>query len=167
MKNPLFNKKHILEYLFYGGMAAIVFIVPVIYFLAKGVYEDSWVVYVGTALFMFAIMVYNLILTRRKADYKSALKMLMAGHLAVLTGIVLSVLLAFICCYIYIPGFMTGHSQPILDNAPEGLNNKNTGTLLQIFLPATIGNFCAGAFITVVVSYVIKPNQTKDKAAPL
>lgn len=166
MQNPVLSKKHIKEYFEYGGAAAMLFCLPVWYFLVQAEYQKSWVVYGGCILFMFIIMIYSIVLTRRRQDYKSAVQMLMAGHLALVTGIVLAVVVSCLFCFIYIPGFMSGDSADnFLHNAPEGLNHDNTGTLFQVFLPATVGNFGAGAFINVVVSYVLKPDQTKDKPA--
>ncbi|SKA18584.1 hypothetical protein [Sediminibacterium ginsengisoli] len=168
MANPFFDRRHISEYLLYGGLAAVLYSLTVWYYLWKAEYESSWIAYLGSGLFMLVIMWYNIRLTQRRSDYKSAVKMMFAGHLAAITGVMLSVIISMLLCYSYIPGFMSGDSQDaFLDNAPAGLNVNNSGTLLMIFLPATIGNLGAGAFISLVISYVIKPDQTKDKPAPI
>ena len=168
MRNPVLNRQHARDYFLYGGAAAILFVLPVWYFLARADYEQSWVVYSGTILFMFAIMAYAIRLVRLPQDQKSAVGMLMAGHLVILTGILLSVLFSGILCLVYIPGFMSGHSADgFLQNTPSGLNRNNTGTVFQVFVPATLGNLGAGSFISVIISYALKPNQTKDKPAPL
>lgn len=168
MENPVFNRQHAKEYFLYGGAAALLFAAPVWYFLARAEYEQSWVVYGGCILFMFAIMAYSIRLTKRGADRKSAVRMLMAGHLAVLTGILLAVFFSGVLCLVYIPGFMSGHSADgFLQHAPPGLNRNNTGTVFQVFFPATLGNLGAGSFISVIISYVLKPNQTKDTPTPV
>jgi hypothetical protein len=168
MYNPVLNRQHARDYFLYGGAAAFLFVLPVWYFLASADYEQSWIVYSGSILFMFAIMVYAIRLIRHPQDHKSAVIMLMAGHLAVLTGVLLSVLFSGILCLVYIPGFLSGHSADgFLQNAPAGLNRNNTGTVFQVFFPATLGNLGTGSFMSVIISYVLKPNQTGDKPAPL
>ncbi|HEX7691281.1 MAG TPA: hypothetical protein VF408_02770 [Sediminibacterium sp.] len=168
MRNPLFNRYHLREYIIFGGAGALLYSATIWYFLARARYADSWIVFIGNGLFMLMIIWYALRLTTRRNDYKSVWKMLMAGHLAALVGITFCVIFCMILCFIYIPGFMSGDSKDaFLQKAPEGMNVDNSGTLLQIFLPATIGNFGSAAFMSLVISYVLKPNQTKDKAAPL
>jgi len=94
--------------------------------------------------------------------------MIIATHCTVLAGIIIAVLFTFFLCFLYIPGFMTGNSPAsFLQHAPAGLNNKNMGTVFQVFIPATIENFGAGAFMAVLGPYVFKPNQTKDEPAVL
>ena len=94
--------------------------------------------------------------------------MIMAGHMAVLSGIIISVLICLALCFIYIPGFFTGASDSaFLHNARPEMNRHNSGTLLLIFFPGTLLNFGVGGFISIVTSYALKINQTKDRAAPL
>jgi len=168
MKVSYFDKQHIKEYLLYGTLAAILFAVPVWYFLYKADYLNSWMVYSGSIFFMFVIILYCIKLSKREPEYQSTWMMVIVSHFAVLTGIVLSVILSLILCFIYIPDFMTGHSSSsFLENAPTYANPKNIGTLFQIFIPATVENFGVGGFIAVLAPYVFKRNQTKDRAAPL
>lgn len=168
MNNPAFNRQHAKDYFLYGSVAALLFVLPVWYFLMRADYAQSWVVYSGCILFMFVIMLYAMRLIHRRQDHTSAVTMLLAGHLCVLTGILLSVLFSGILCFLYIPGFLSGHSADgFLTHAPEGLNRNNTGTVFQVFFPAVLGNLGAGSFMSVIISYVLKPNQTEDKPAPL
>lgn len=167
MANPLFSSRHIKEYLFYGILSGIAFAIPVWLFFYLANYTHSWLVHLGSILFMFVIMVYAIKLTRRRPDYQSTGMMAMAGHIAILVGIVVSVILSIILCFSYIPGFMGGNSDAVLKNAPQTFDPNNRGTVLQIFIAAIGENFGAGSFISLLVSYVLKLNQTKDKAAPL
>ena len=142
MKDPVFDHRHQREYALFGAIAAILYIIPVWYFLQNATYQAAGIVYIGTILFMFVIFAYHLKLIRRQSDYKSAWRMAVAGHIVILVGIMLSVILSLLLCLIYGP---------------------NGSALQVIFLTATIGNFGTGAFISVLCSYVIKPNQTKDE----
>jgi len=110
---------------------------------------------------MYVIMIYALKLTKRGPDYFSPLVFIIAGQMAVAVGIIVSVIGSFILCFFYIPEFVpSGGADDFLRNAPGGLNLNNTGTLELIFITAIIENYGAGAFISAMIAYAIKPNQT-------
>ena len=113
------------------------------------------------------IEIENLKLTKRDFDYKSVWMMIVAAHFVILFGIIIFVLLSFMLCLIYIPGFMSGNSVAIFKHAPEAIDGKNMGTIMLVFTCATIENFGAGGFMALLASYVSKKNQTKDKTALL
>jgi len=126
-----------------------------------------WIIFLGSFFFMFIIMRYVVKLSRRKPEYQSSWMMIIAAHFAVLLGIVFSVLLTTVLCFLYIPEFMTGDSNNVLKDAPVGLNNQNWSMLSLMYLCATVENFGAGGFIAILGPYVFKKNQTKDKTAQL
>ena len=156
MQDPVFDRRHLREYLVYGTIAGILYTVPVWFFLHKATYQASGIAYIGCILFMFVILIYSIRLNQRKSDYQSAWRMIVAGHMAVLAGIIISVFLSILLCLIYIPGFLGG-------NKPAENNIDTTSAIQAIFLTATVGNFGVGAFISLLCSYVIKPNQTTDE----
>src|SRR5690606_9500352 len=159
----LFNRQHLREYITYGAIAAIAYIIPVwIFFLIKD-YNYLGIIFCGSALFMFVIMAYAYKLSRRRPDYKSAWMMIKATHLAAIVGIAFSVLLTTLLCFIYIPGFLSGSSANVLDDAPAGLNNQNWSLIGLLYVCATVENMGAGGFIGVLGPYVFKTNQTKDE----
>lgn len=165
MANTLFDRRHLREYALYGSLAGLVYSIPVLLYLAIASYYYSAILFIGSILFMFVILIYSIKLTRRRPDYKSTGMMIIAGHMAVLVGIFISVVCATILCFAFIPGFLSGDSQDaFLNRAPQAFNKDNEGTLMLIYVTATIVNFGAGAFMSVLVSYVVKLNQTKDKA---
>jgi len=167
MKNILYNKRHIKEYLLYGFISSIIYIIPVWIFFFFSDYNQIGILYLGCILFMFAHMLYLVKLSFRRPEYKSSWMMIIAAHFAVLAGIVFAVLLTTLLCFIYIPGFLSGDSQEILKDAPDGLNNQNWGLLSILYLCATIGNFGSAGFMSVLGPYVFKKNQMKDKTAVL
>lgn len=165
MDRTLFDRRHLKEYLLYGSLAGLAYVIPVWYFLYKANYYDTAALFLGSIFFMFVIFMYSLKLTKRSPDYKSAWMMILEGQAVVFAGIIASVLCTLILCFIYIPGFMTGNSPgAYLKHAPSGLNAHNQGTLSIMMMTATLENFGAGGFISLLASYAIKPNQTKDKS---
>ncbi|HUR65087.1 MAG TPA: hypothetical protein VMZ03_01950, partial [Chitinophagaceae bacterium] len=165
MKNSLYNQKHLREYLMYGLLSAAAFIIPVWIFFFFLDYNQLALLFVGSILFMFVIMFYVIKLSRRRTEYQSSWMMIIAAHGAIMAGIIFSVLMTTILCFIYIPGFLSGDSGNVLADAPSGLNNQNWGLIGILYICATIANFGAGGFIAVLGPYVFKKNQTKDKTA--
>ena len=163
MKDILFNNRHLKEYVVYGSIAGIFHALTVWYFLHESNYRTAPVLFIGSIFFLFVIMVYSLKLTKRRPDYESTWGMLISGQMAVVVGVIVSVICATILCWFYIPGFTKGGgADGFLRNAPGGLNIKNTGTLELIFITATFENYGAGAFISAMIAYALKPDQTKD-----
>ena len=167
MKNILYNRQHLREYLYYGFLFSIVYILPVWIFFFFLDYNEMWIVFIGPILAMFVILSYVMKLGRRRPEYKSSWMMIIAGHLAVFTGIVFSVILTTILCFIYIPGFLSGNSPNVLEDSPAGLNHQNWSMLMLLYVCATIENFGAGGFVALLGPYVFKRNQTRDKSAVL
>jgi amino acid transporter len=167
MKNSLYNKRHLKEYLTYGFLASLAYTIPVLVFFFYRDYNQLEIVYLGSIFFMFVIMAYVMRLSKRRPEYKSSWMMIIAAHIAVLVGIVFSVLFTILLCFIYIPGFLSGNSTGILKDVPRAFAEKNSSLLMLLFICATIENFGVGGFIAILGPYVFKKNQTKDKSAVL
>jgi len=157
MTKVIYSRDHIIEYLTYGSIAGLLYGGTVWYLLSTKNYQDNWMLHLGSILFFFVILIYTIRLTRRRKDYKSTWTMLFAGHGAVLVGVAVAAVFAGILCAIYMPGAQ-------FPNAPGGYNEHNYGVLIHIFFTAVLENFAAGGFAAVLVAYVIKPDQTKDRS---
>lgn len=168
MKNSLYNRQHLKEYFYYGLAAALVYMIPVWVYLVLQEYKYTWMVLLGSILFMFVILVYSYRLSRRKTEQESTWMMIIAACFAVLTGIVLSVLLTLLLCAIYLPGFFSnGGGTNVLEKAPAGLNKHNSSLLWLLFICATVENFGAGGIMALLGPYIFKKNQTRDRSAQL
>jgi hypothetical protein len=166
-KNSLYNKKHLQEYLLYGALAALCYIIPALVFFADLDYNRIWILFLGSILFMFAIMLYALKLSKRRPEYKSSWMMVIASHFVIVTGVIFSVLITVLLCFIFIPRFLSGHSADVLSDAPASLNDRNTNLIMILFLCATLANYFTGSFVAVLGHYVFKKDQTEDKSAVL
>lgn len=167
MKTPTFNKKHLTEYLFFGGMAALLYLIPLFFYLTNNRYENSYYLYIGNALFFLVIFYYNMRLLYRPYDKSRAVSMLMSGHLTTICGVILSVVAATLLMVAFQPGLFTPKpSDAILSNTPANAEvSRSSGWLFMIYINAIICNFGAGALISIMVSYAGKRNQTRDKPA--
>lgn len=165
MANILLDRRHRKEYLLWGMLAGLAYTIPVLVYLSIASYYYSALLFIGCILFMFVLLVYSLRLTKRRPEYKSTWSMIIAGHAVMLVGIIISVLVSFILCFVYIPGFMSGDSaDSFLRSSPDGINSNNMSTIMLIAMTATLVNFGVGGVITIVIAYAAKLNQTKDRS---
>ena len=169
MKNPMFDRQHLKEYFLYGSIAALLYMVPVIYFLYNHKYENLYYLYIGCFLFMVSIFYYNYKLLDRQFDRKRAVSMLISGHLAVLAGIILACLFVIVSMLFAFPDlFSNMPPEQVIPNANDTNKIGNPGYLLLMILStATIGNFGTGSFISLLITYAGKRDQTKDKPTNL
>ncbi|MEO6730944.1 MAG: hypothetical protein ABIN01_06985 [Ferruginibacter sp.] len=169
MAKPVFDKRHVKEYLLFGSSAAVTYMIPVIFFLYNNSYEHLYYLFIGCALFMAVIFYYVYRLLYARYDKKRAVSMLIAGHLATLTGILIASILVVIGMLFFNADlFSTMPTDRFLPGAaPQDQQNKPAYLLLMMLATATIGNFAVGSFISVIVSYAGKRDQTRDKAVDI
>jgi hypothetical protein len=169
MKNPVFNRQHVREYFTNGLLAAVLYVIPVFFFLSQKKYEDLYYLYAGTGLFMFTIFFYALRLVNRPYDSKRAVSMLIAGNLATIAGVFISVILVLIGFFFYFPDiFSVTPTRSLLQDAPSTIQPaRPSGLLFMILILTIFGNTAVGSFVSVVTAYVGKKNQTRDKPASL
>jgi len=167
MKNPLINRQHITDYLLYGAIAAILYLVFLALHLRESDYESAYLVYIGNAAFGCAIFFYNMKLIKRPYDNQRAMTMLVSAHLASLVGTILSVVFGALLIYFFQPGaFSSNAPNELITNAPSQTQlERPSGWLFMICINALLINFAVGSFVSIMVSYAGKRNQTKDKPA--
>lgn len=169
MKNPIFNRQHIREYLGFGLLAALLYIIPVWFFLAQKKYENFYYLYIGTCLFMFTIFFYAIRLVNRPYDRKRAVSMLIAGNLATLAGVAIATLLVIGSFFWFFPGiFSITPTESLIADSPSTIQpERPSGLLFMVLILTIFGNTSVGSFVSVVTAYVGKKNQTIDKPASL
>jgi hypothetical protein len=159
------KKSHVLTYLLYGFAAAVAYCIPVTVFLIRKDYTDSWMLFAGCILFLFVLIMFLVHFNKKRNENAATGTMLVAGHIATATGILLSVLLCFILLMIFVPGFL-GHPDAgqVLHREPANIvKDKTEGLAFMIFMTATVGNFSAGSFVTIIFPFTVKKDQTKEK----
>ncbi|SFO73972.1 hypothetical protein SAMN05428949_6413 [Chitinophaga sp. YR627] len=168
MRNPVFEKKHWLEYLLYGLIAALLYSVLLVIHLREGNYESLYLLYIGNALFGVVILAYNFKLIYKPYEKKRTVSMLIAAHLTTIIGTALSMIFAAILLMVFYPDVLWSMPDTLApENAPPQVQEKPTGWLLMLIINALVLNFSMGSFISIVSSYAGKINQTKDKPAHL
>ncbi len=169
MKNPIFNRQHTREYFFYGSLAAILYSIPVLFFFSRGVYGDLYYIYIGLGLFMFTIFSYAVQLVNRPYDRKRAVSMLIAGNLATLAGVLITVIIIGVGFLFFFPNvFVVRPVAETIYQAPGSIQPaRPSGLLFMIMMITIFGNISVGSFVSVVTAYVGKKDQTEDQPAEL
>ncbi|HTB51305.1 MAG TPA: hypothetical protein VK718_00915 [Ferruginibacter sp.] len=167
MRNPTFDKKHLTEYFLFGLLAAVVYSIPVEFFLNSDKYENFYYLYIGSGLFMAAIFYHTYRLIDRPYDKNRAVSMMMSGLLTTVVGVLIASLIAFISVFAFFPDLFSSH--PVINmvkDAPVDGQPKYPFNLLFMILGVTIiVNMLIGSFVAVVTSYATKRDQTRDKPA--
>lgn len=93
--------------------------------------------------------------------------MLVSAHLATLVGTILSIVFGALLVYLFQPGaFASNAPNNLITDAPSHTQlERPSGWLFMICINALLINFSVGSFISIMVSYAGKRNQTKDKPA--
>lgn len=159
------KKSHLLLYIVYGIAAAIAYCIPVVVFLERADYTDTWMLFGGCILFLFCIVLFMIRFNKIRNENASTGAMLVSGHIVTAAGVLLSVLLCFLLLILIVPGYL-GHPSPgaVLHKEPANIvRDKTDGLAFMIFMTATVGNFSAGSFVTIIFPFSLKRDQTKEK----
>jgi heme/copper-type cytochrome/quinol oxidase subunit 2 len=167
MRNPTFDEQHLTEYFLFGSLAAILYAVPLEFFLYSDQYNNFYYLYIGVGLFMCAIFFHTYRLIDRPYDKSRAVSMMISGLLTTITGVILASIIAFVSVFIFFPDLFSSH--PVINmvqGAPATGQPKYPFDLLFMILGVTIiMNMLVGAFVAVMTSYATKRDQTQDKPA--
>lgn len=159
---------HCEKYIKYAALAALLYCVPVYFFLKTATWSQSWLLYLGNALFMVTVASFLLIFNRNKDENASSMSMIIAGSTVAILGVIVSVLLAFILLWAMIPDlFQAGPPEKVLTHAPAStIPDKANGLIFMILASCTIGNGVAGLFVCILFPFTLKGDQTKEKVPP-
>jgi hypothetical protein len=164
----LFRKIDIRATIVAGIIEGMVFAVPVYFFIREAKYQDTWLLYLGSFLFLGAIFIYVYRDTRKRSVSESTLSLVFSSHMATLAGILVSCILSFLLLAIFVPGYL-GASSPAesLESAPVNtIHDRTNGLSFKIFIAATFINFSVGSFTSILIPFAAKRNQTKDRKDP-
>jgi hypothetical protein len=162
----MFRNHKIGSYIKYSVLAAVLFCVTVFIFLKDSTFEGTWWLYVGNALFGVAIALFMLWFNKTKREDASSSSLVMAGHITTVMGIIISCVLSYILLIMLVPGlFQSGEANTAVEGAPATVDTgKTDGLVFIVFMNAIVGNVCTGSFISLILGYSAKRDQTKDSA---
>jgi hypothetical protein len=159
------KKIHWQHYLSYAIPAAIIYCIPVTFYLIRANYSSAWLLYLGNLLFLFTICTFLFSFNRRRQQNASTVTMLTAGHITTVMGIVIACLLCFILLLILVPGLLhAGPAEKVMSGAPAStVKGKTNGLAFMLFTDAIFGNVVAGSSASIIFPFVLKRDQTREK----
>lgn len=160
----MIQKIHLSTCLLFGAIAAVAYSIPMTYFIYSSHFADSWWLYVGNILFMIVVGLFLGVVSRRRHNNPNTSLIMLEGHVVTAIGIITSCIIAFILLMIFVPHlFGSGPAGRVLEQSPaQAQNGKTDGLVLLLFMNAIVGNVAAGSFISVMLPYTMKRNQTKE-----
>jgi len=154
----MFKKEYLLSYIKWGIIAAIAYCVFMVSFIKSEEFSSTYLLYIGNILFLVVIALYMLNFNKNKNENASTQTMTAAGHITTVVGIIISCIVAAIAVSIFVP------SDTVLENAPAVTGTGKThGMVFMVFMNTIIGNLVAGSFVSIILPFSAKKDQTKDK----
>jgi len=168
MKKDLLRKIDVIRTIKFAFIAAVAFIIPVFFFVKDSLYRESWLLYLGSFLFLIIIWIHTLSENKRRGENESTVTMVFISHAATITGIVLAALLSFILLSLMVPGYLaSGPPDRLMTGEPANIIKDKTGGLsFEVFFAATVINFAVGSFSGIILAFYSKRNQTNDRKDP-
>jgi len=141
-------------------IAAVLFCICAFVYIKIADYEASWILYVGSILFFFAIAIAT---TRKdkKHKAKSTGEMVFTSFATCITAILISVIFCFILLMTMDSGFLLPtHSIKIMhDTPPATINAKTGGLAFKVFFAATVLCFFGGAIAAIALPFYASSKQ--------
>jgi hypothetical protein len=155
----VFKKKSILYLSRFAIIAAILYCIPVIFFLKSEKFSQTWLLYLGNALFLFCLFIFGILYGSKNNNLSKRYN----GFTVTILGVIFSCILIFVLIFIFAPGiFNIGSSNGVLQQTPAAITKKNNhGIIFILFADAIIGNVTAGSFSTVFAK-----SESADKSLP-
>lgn len=151
-----------------GFIAALLFIIPVFFCLKDPSYGSTWLIYLGSFLFLIVIVCHTLFFNKVRGENANTVTMVFASHMVTLIGVLFSCLFAFLLLSVMIPGYLSaGPAEKATHNTPANeIFDKTNGLSFRIFMGASIINFAVGSFAGIIFPFSAKRNQKKDSGEP-
>jgi hypothetical protein len=164
----MFKQLDIKSTLTAGIIAAMLFCIPVYLYIMYANYEESWLLYLGSFLFMVVMWIHTIRESKKRNDNESTVALAFSAHAAAVAGILFSCILSFLLLAIFVHGYLhSGNTAKVLAESPVNtIHDKTGGLSFNIFMTATIVNFSVGSFTGIVLPFYLKKNQTKDPKKP-
>ena len=157
----MFKNHSIKSYLVYSVIAALLYSVVAYLFIRNQTFSSSWILYIGNALFGCCIAVFIILYNKKRKENAGTGTMIAAGHMVTVMGVIIACIISLVLFLL-----MSDISHPlqqtdVLNNVPPQMESgKRNQFLLSLFVNAVIGNVSAGSFISLIISYAVKRDQT-------
>lgn len=151
-----------------GTIAAILFCIPAYIYIRSSLYQQSWLLHLGSFFFMTTMWVHTILDSKKRSHNESTVALVFASHMATIAGVLFSCILCFLLLSLFVPGYLRpGNTGIQLQRSPVNIiHDKTNGMSINIFMAASIINFSVGSFTAIILPFYIKQNQTRDIKKP-
>lgn len=157
-----FHQFHWRHYLKYAVISTVFYCTCVLFYCKDATFTETWLLFAGNGLFLIIISASLFSFNNQRKRNASTVSMLAAGHITTLSAILVSCLVCFIILLIYVPGFL-GTPHRLLQHEPVNIvRGKTNGLVFIIYMSTIVGNFAAGSAASILFSFTLKSNQTKE-----
>lgn len=133
----------------FGIISSVLYSIPVIFFLKDQRYTDTWLLYLGSAIFLMSTFIFGIVYGGKTTNQNSKKY---NGFIVTTLGVIFSCILVLLLTLIFAPGiFDIGSAHDELMQTPAAISKNNGhGLLFMMLADAIIINFCAGTFAAVM-----------------
>jgi hypothetical protein len=149
-------------------IAALLFCIPVFIYIKSASYESTWLLYMGSFLFLIVMCVHVLMDSKKRGNSESTVTLVFASHVATVAGVLIATALCFILLSVMVPGYLGSGpaSKQLVDEPANLVKDKTDGLSFSVFMAATVINFSVGSFVGIIFPFAAKLNQKKDAPDP-
>jgi len=145
--------------------AAIVYCIPVYYYMKQMTYEESYILYVGNFLFASVIGVFIAWFYKQHERSIGTIRLVVIGGKAAVAGIAIACILVTVMLFIFAPQVFTRASaeNAMLKGAPAQFAGKNLGFGQILYINTVLGNMGASFFISLLIPFSVMKNIYPDE----
>jgi len=155
----IINKGDLPFYITRAIIAAIVYCIPVFFFLRTTEFREVWLLYLGSAFFMVVIASSLLSLNRRYGGNSTTRTLIVSGHVITVMAIVISFIICLILTFFMVPEIYQSGGGEIVHGKPDSLDNITFILIVGI----VVINFAAGSIPSIILPQSMKQNQTTER----
>ncbi|HTF29314.1 MAG TPA: hypothetical protein VK625_10740 [Flavitalea sp.] len=154
----MFKGINLKPYITHALMAALLYCLPVIFFLKAADYTRAWELYIGNFLFLLVIVLFLFTFNKKRDENAGTLLMLTASSITTVLGTIAATILGLGLLLIFVPGLLqSGTPDKVLINAPgNSVLDKTDGLVFMVISNAIIGNVSSGLFVSIIFPFSMK-----------
>jgi len=163
----MFIEIRLRPYIIHSLVAALLYCLPLIFFLKTADYTRAWLLYSGNFLFLLAIVYFLFVFNARRDENAGTLAMLTASSITTIMGTIMALILSLILLLVFVPGLLNSGSpvKHLINQPANSIQDKTNGLVFMIIANSIIGNVSCGLFAAIIFPFSLKGDQTKEKSS--
>ena len=147
----MFKNHHLSRYAGYASAAAALFCPFAAVYIIRAKFPDTWILYIGNILFGLTVCFFIFHYNKKRREGASSIKMLTAGHIVTVMGILISCVVCALLLLIFLR-----HG---LQRAPGQVVSNPRDLIFIVFMNTIVGNISTGSFASILFPFTITKKQ--------